>query len=439
MRNLFRGYYHATEAETEEIWRAASIALDANVLLSLYKVSPTTSTLYLTALEGRKEQGWIPYQAALEFHRNVHAERARQTAGHSERIQIIGTFLEELRKTATKSRLEKTEVQDQAVEKLELLKGELEQQKSAIADATNHHKIDELLSRISSLYDGRVGEEPTQGQLDALYVEGQERFEGKIPPGFEDEKSKPAPQKYGDFILWKQLMEYAKAQSRDIIFVTDDDKSDWWLKDRKVSLVPRPELVQEFRRTTGREILIYNSQQFYRELFARQPGDSKDSQAIQAAEEDMKEAVESSQWVEELDKYMLYDDGAALRHRKERARLIRARQNRDRHARDLLNGEHSASEPLTLGEAERLEDEFFKARNRRQRLEVEYHRALAGANGEVDFEVLDSLRQKILEQSRIIDSIDEPKLNIRKYERQQDSWQIAERYPQLFDNRGETE
>jgi len=34
--------------------------------------------------------------------------------------------------------------------------------------------------------------------------------------------------KFGDLIIWKEMIEKAKAEKRPIIFVTDDGKSDWW-------------------------------------------------------------------------------------------------------------------------------------------------------------------------------------------------------------------
>ena len=52
--------------------------------------------------------------------------------------------------------------------------------------------------------------------------------------------------KFGDFFLWKELLEHGKEQKRPIIFVTDDKKEDWWLKVKGRTLGPRPELIAEF-------------------------------------------------------------------------------------------------------------------------------------------------------------------------------------------------
>ena len=41
MREKFPGYYRPTAEEFDELWRSALIVPDANVLLSLYRLSET--------------------------------------------------------------------------------------------------------------------------------------------------------------------------------------------------------------------------------------------------------------------------------------------------------------------------------------------------------------------------------------------------------------
>lgn len=86
----------------------------------------------------------------------------------------------------------------------------------------------------------------------ALYVEGDFRFLRKLPPGYMDEKEKDKKdetktQKFGDLFVWKQLLCHAEECRRPIVFITNDNKPDWWKLDqdgRPES--PRPELIEEF-------------------------------------------------------------------------------------------------------------------------------------------------------------------------------------------------
>ena len=73
--------------------------------------------------------------------------------------------------------------------------------------------------------------------------------------------------KFGDLIVWRQIIEYAKSSNlKDIIFVTDDAKSDWWWKidsGGPKTIGARPELVEEISREADVErFYIYNTEGF---------------------------------------------------------------------------------------------------------------------------------------------------------------------------------
>ena len=66
--------------------------------------------------------------------------------------------------------------------------------------------------------------------LKAKEDEAKKRYERKTPPGFMDCDSKDDIRRYGDAILWFQVLDKAKSAKRDVILVTDDRKTDWWWK-----------------------------------------------------------------------------------------------------------------------------------------------------------------------------------------------------------------
>jgi hypothetical protein len=58
-------------------------------------------------------------------------------------------------------------------------------------------------------------------------------------------------------------MDHAKAEKREVIFVTDDAKEDWWQKKGDGEIfTPRPELIEEFYRETGQHVLVYSFLKF---------------------------------------------------------------------------------------------------------------------------------------------------------------------------------
>lgn len=70
--------------------------------------------------------------------------------------------------------------------------------------------------------------EPTQKEIYAWCDEGEQRYKKEIPPGFKDAKKKDGVRKYSDLIIWKEILRFAEKNKKDIIFVTDDVKADWW-------------------------------------------------------------------------------------------------------------------------------------------------------------------------------------------------------------------
>ncbi len=90
------------------------------------------------------------------------------------------------------------------------------------------------------------------------------RFERHVPPGWEDEGKKDYIKRYGDIILWFQLIDYARTQKKPIIFITDDVKQDWWLAGEEAQgpIRPRPELVQEMYREAGVLFHMYQGYEF---------------------------------------------------------------------------------------------------------------------------------------------------------------------------------
>jgi hypothetical protein len=92
----------------------------------------------------------------------------------------------------------------------------------------------------------------------------QKRYDKLIPPGFADVKEKGVPDAYGDCIAWLQLMQISNAEQKGVILVIDDEKDDWWLLERRRTLGPRPELLEEFGRITRQQFYMYNSESFLR-------------------------------------------------------------------------------------------------------------------------------------------------------------------------------
>jgi hypothetical protein len=87
------------------------------------------------------------------------------------------------------------------------------------------------------------------------------KHEHKIAPGYKDKTKVDAG--IGDLIVWQTIMELSKEKNKDIAFVTNEEKNDWFYNEKNTALYPKFELFDEFRRfTEGRSIAIINFKDF---------------------------------------------------------------------------------------------------------------------------------------------------------------------------------
>jgi len=92
-----------------------------------------------------------------------------------------------------------------------------------------------------------------------IVKEGDIRYEHRIPPGYMDE-GKESIDKFGDLIIWKEVLDFAKRNETDIIFITNDKKPDWYANSEKN--IPREELIREFASVSHKKIGILPLEEF---------------------------------------------------------------------------------------------------------------------------------------------------------------------------------
>lgn len=119
-----------------------------------------------------------------------------------------------------------------------------------ITELRSWHSSDPALELVKELaaIDGVVCE-LDDTEFDTLADEHAFRKNHRVPPGYKDaSKEKNAE---GDLIIWKTLLSEAARRKRDAIFVTNEDKPDWWNRANNLSMSPRIELQYEFFETSS--------------------------------------------------------------------------------------------------------------------------------------------------------------------------------------------
>lgn len=262
MRNAFRGYYPPTQEEFSDLWENCLFVLDANVLLNIYRFTPSTRDDFIKVLEKISNRLWVPYQAALEYQMNRLDVINQQVKAYD---KIQESLSQNKNKIISDLKLYKKHPYIQIANHIEKIEGIYSEINKDLALNKQEHPDltydDKLGATITNLLDGKVGPVYPPEKLEKIYILGKQRYDNKIPPGFKD-IGKENNEQYGDLILWCQIISHAKSTNKPIILITDDSKDDWWRKSNGKIIGPHPELINEMLSTTGQNLYIYQTEKF---------------------------------------------------------------------------------------------------------------------------------------------------------------------------------
>jgi len=260
MKKTFPGYYRPNEEEFSDLWKNCIFILDANVILNLYRYSKETSDEFIDILKHISDRLWVPHQAALEYQKKRLEVISQQLDVYDEIINIIKKFKEQITITLSRHPYLDPEII------LKKMKRGFRLAEKYIEDAKQEHPDllhdDVLRETISTLFSGNVGSPYSEERVNEIYKIGEKRYKNEIPPGYKDNSKDNDLRKYGDLILWFQLIDKAIESKKPIILITDDSKEDWLYKFKRRTIGPRPELIEEVRSKAGVMFYLYQADPF---------------------------------------------------------------------------------------------------------------------------------------------------------------------------------
>lgn len=281
MKDFFPGYSRKSELEIKKIWQNGIIMFDTNVLLNLYRYSKSTRETIVRLIGKFKCQIWLPHQAALEYNKNRYEVIADQEKTYKEFTEKIIQIQKDLQ-TTSKPPFLSEKVHEKLNNVFEKVNSEVEE---SINKYSDYLKDDPIYTDLGKLFEKRITDSFDEKQLDDIFKEGEERFKKKIPPGYEDEKNKTGNRRYGDLVLWKQVIAKAKELGKPVLLITDERKNDWWwkIKDGR-NMGPRHELVSEMKNEAQVDFHMYSSERFlsYGQTFLEEQINEKALKEIQA-------------------------------------------------------------------------------------------------------------------------------------------------------------
>ncbi|WP_311946935.1 PIN-like domain-containing protein [Halomonas piscis] len=265
MRELFPGHFKENEESLKKVWDTCIFVFDANILLNFYRYSDSARREFLQLLEKIKDRVWLPHRAAEEYLSNRLSVIDQQERSYDDTVKAIGSLQSDL-ENARQHPFVSQKTMKKVEQIFSLLCDELAENKGV---HTKRITEDEIKESISSIFSDNVGMPYSKEELERIISDGEERYRQKIPPGFKDgSKSSDSEifseqcRKYGDLIVWNQVIDKSIDSKKPIILVTDDKKEDWWEKFKGKTVGPRPELVEEFREKAENSFYMYQADRF---------------------------------------------------------------------------------------------------------------------------------------------------------------------------------
>ena len=256
------------------------VVCDANVFLHIYRYSPEFSDFALRCMNVVKPHIIIPSTVRFEFLKHYRAcfgdmEKRVKRVGNDTKRQITTAARKVLKMCDNLQALQYPDIAELRKELSDKFDELLYIPEAFFEDRTildfianpwgNKNLVYDLVEEI--INDGRCMIPVTQEEIYQICEEGERRYKSQppTPPGFKDAKDKDGVRKYSDLIIWKETLRYAKDNSANVLFITDDVKSDWWVEE-KGQKVFHPYLFSEFEKDTGMKIVPFCSLDFFEEI-----------------------------------------------------------------------------------------------------------------------------------------------------------------------------
>lgn len=273
MREKFREFYF--DKDDKKIWEESIIILDTNVLLNLYRYTKETLDQIIGLLNKYRDNLCMPHQVALEYHYNRKSVLIEQSGSYKKVCDALNEIPDKVRDMLNQNLSNyKKRHKDDVDNFIKIIKSatnkHIEELNANNAKDIEYNSTDKdsIKSEITKLYNGKVGDPYSKKEMEELEKEADVRLKKEIPPGYKDYNKKKGQKfhngvmiqnKYGDLILWKQLLRFAKERNTSIIFLTDEQKEDWWYDIKSRIIGPKVELLNEFTSETNKEFHMFNS------------------------------------------------------------------------------------------------------------------------------------------------------------------------------------
>ncbi len=274
---------YSLESENGKVlWSECIYVFDTSALLAFYKLPRQIQISFEKVFSKLKNRLWLPNHVQFEFLRNrtkkVHEILSSYTEffkknidAFDDQIHTLKERIETLDPTSTNKLPPLAFNMTQYKNMRRQMKYLEDRKKSFRAECKKHFDTqknstlnmlsNDIVQRIIKKHFA-VGEPYSYDKMMDICREGYHRYKSSIPPGYKDIE-KEGTQRYGDLVIWMQMLDYAKEHKKSIVFVTNDvEKGDWGIVEKKSFVSPLPDLISEFYSATQKRFWIYTLRDF---------------------------------------------------------------------------------------------------------------------------------------------------------------------------------
>ncbi|PKH07045.1 PIN-like domain-containing protein [Moritella sp. Urea-trap-13] len=305
MKSKFPGYIDNYLENNILNSKKVLVSFDTNILLNLYRYEKSISADIISQIRSLKRNKffdiWLPHQVALEFNLQRKATfKKQERAIHAieDEFKSFKKTIEGLSKIGGKNS-EVFPLKKELGVHFDTIGNII---KDYLPKTRSQDSSDPVINNVYDIFNGVVGDSYSQEDMANIEREGEFRFSNNIPPGYDDEGKEiiysysgvKINAKYGDYILWKQLIDKASQEQLTVVLVTGDVKSDW--QSKEYSRV-RPDLITEFKLKTGQDfyaLTLPDFQRFFDSKLKRKLSDKTTNEMIELT------AKDNSGWLNEI-------------------------------------------------------------------------------------------------------------------------------------------
>ncbi|MBP0725199.1 DUF4935 domain-containing protein [Bacillus sp. RG28] len=281
-------YFKPNKEKEKDIWTDCIFIFDTSALLEFYYFpKKSQQDIFSSTFEKIKGRLWIPHHVKFEYLKNRENTLKKPIDEKYKKLQNEQLKAIENGIKSIKGNLEdfinhtkKTDVHpyiDSTIPlNFELAYAEFEKTFSSFKsnveiefkkreqEIVSFATEDTVLNYFNEYF--MVGREYSFERIMEIVEEGEIRYRNQIPPGYKDEPNKEGLQKYGDLIIWKQIIDFAEQNRKPIVYITNDVKEDWCYQYKRGNEVridrPKEDLIREIRDKANVDFLMYTFSQF---------------------------------------------------------------------------------------------------------------------------------------------------------------------------------